>query len=184
MCKTDQHLIEKIRQGDKTAFEQLFFEYFYDLRSFALQITESNELAEDIVQEIFYKLWKCRQDWTISSSLKGYLFKAVRNEALNQLSKKKHQRAKIENFKQESAYYNDVIDNSLSRDDKKLVKKIWDVVAGLSERRQSVFALHRKHGLSYQEIAYILGITRKTVENHMGMALTEIREKLACEYNK
>lgn len=180
MSQTDQHLIDKIRQGDETAFEQLFFEYFYDLRSFALQITESKELAEDIVQEIFYKLWKSREDWTISSSLKGYLFKAVRNEALNQISKKKHRRAKAKDFKKESAYYK-VNKNGLSPDEKKLVKQIWDSVAELSERRQSVFILHRKHGFSYQEIAFILGITRKTVENHMGLALSEIREILACK---
>lgn len=177
---TEKHRVEKIREGDKDAFEQLFFEYFYDLCSYALQITHSNERAKDIVQEVFYKLWKRRESWTIHSSLKAYLFRSVRNEALNQIDSRKHRQDVREQFKIRKKSGADQTNRS-SKADQRLLKKIWEVVSEMPQRRRSVFVLHRKHGLSYKEIAQVLDITRKTVENHMGLALDDIREKVSVD---
>ncbi|MEX2437898.1 MAG: sigma factor-like helix-turn-helix DNA-binding protein, partial [Candidatus Babeliales bacterium] len=59
-----------------------------------------------------------------------------------------------------------------------LVSQIWDLVEAMPEQRKMVFELHRKHGLSYSEISEVMGIAKKTVENHMGKAFQEVREKL------
>lgn len=176
--KSEKHLVEQIREGDEDAFEELFFEYFYDLCSYALQMTKSNEIAEDIVQEVYYKIWKRRRSWELNSSLKAYLFQAVRNEALNQINHKKYR----EDLRDELA--NGEMKQTITQTDdrkqpnQKLLRQIWTIVSEMPQRRRSVFVLYRKHGLSYKEIAQVLDLSRKTVENHMGLALNDIREQL------
>lgn len=176
--------IERIREGDRSAFENLFFEHFYDLCSYAFQVTKSEQKSKDIVQEVFYKLWKRREQWTIHSSLKAYLYQSVRNEALNQVNRDQHRQDTREelSFFKEEAYKTD-FEKPLNEDDQKLLKRIWKIVSELPQRRRSVFVLHRKHGLSYKEIAQVLGIACKTVENHMGLALDDIRKKIERQYS-
>lgn len=176
----DGQQIEKIRKGDRNAFKDLFFTYFYDLCTYAFQITKSEQKAKDIVQEVFYKLWKRREKWTIHSSLKAYLYQSVRNEALNQIDRDQNR----QNTKKELSKFKEVANRKagntrqLSKEDEKLIEEVWCVVSELPQRRRSVFILHRKHGLSYREIGQVLGISRKTVENHMGLALNDIREQI------
>lgn len=82
---SDQDIVAKICEGDENVFKVLFFKYFHDLCSFATQIIRSQQQAKDVVQEVFFKLWK------ISSSVKAYLFQAVRNQSLNAVDKiKRH----------------------------------------------------------------------------------------------
>lgn len=177
----DEEWVENIKKGDKQAFESLFFEYFYDLTAYATQITESSSRAKDIVQEVFYRLWKRRERWNIQTSIKAYLFQSVHNEALNQIDKKKHRQDTREKFAiQIGEQY--VANFERNKNHCELIEQIWAVVSDLPDRRRSVFVLHRKHGLSYKEIAQVLDITRKTVENHMGLALDDIRKKIHREY--
>lgn len=166
--------VKKIRKGDERAFEKLFFEYFYDLISFAIQITGSPSRSKDIVQEVYYKIWKRRDRWNVHTSIKAYLFRAVRNEALNFINRKNHR----ENTREELAFHSSKHSTHYSFEDTnsdQLLEQIWEIVSELPDRRKSVFILHRKHGLSYKEIAQVLDISRKTVENHMGHALDDIR---------
>ncbi len=173
--------VEKIREGDQQAFEELFFEYFSDLCSYAFQMTNSSERAKDIVQEVFCKLWKRRQNWTIHTSLKAYLFRAVRNETLNQLDRKEHRKEVREQFSTHEQPHQPKQGSKTEEVDQQLLDEIWKVVGDMPQRRRSVFMLHRKHGLSYKEIAKVLDITRKTVENHMGLALDDIRQNIDTE---
>ncbi|HEX6983228.1 MAG TPA: RNA polymerase sigma-70 factor [Balneolaceae bacterium] len=175
--QSDCHLVEKVRQGDKNALEELFFEYYPDLCTYAFQMIKSAEQAEDIVQEVFYNLWKGRKSWHICISLKAYLFQSVRNHTLNYIEKSKHYRQVRDEFAKEIGW-NDEDRNGLDQEKRQLVDRIWTAVYEMPQRRQSVFVLHQKHGLSYKEIADVLNIKRKTVENHMGFALSEIRERL------
>jgi RNA polymerase sigma-70 factor (ECF subfamily) len=131
--------------------------------------------AEDIVQDVFYNLWKGRHKWHIHTSIKAYLFQSVRNHTLNHIRKSKHYREMRDEFAKEIGW-NDGTENGLNPEKKQLVDRIWAAVNEMPQRRQSVFVLHQKHGLTYKEIAVVLNIKRKTVENHMGFALSEIRE--------
>ena len=177
----DRQLVRKISEGSKTAFGQLFFEFYYDLCDFTLSIMHSKDEARDVVQDVFLRIWKRRSGWEIHTSLKIYMFQAVRNEALNHIAKKKSllrlkrefARASLTDMEESGREWND--------EERKVVKRIWEIAEEMPEKRQSVFTLHRKHGLSYKEISGIMGITRKTVENHMGEALKYIRERMAVE---
>lgn len=170
-------LVDKIRRGEEHAFEELFFEYFSELCAFALQMTRSHQQAKDIVQQVFEKIWERRDSLNIKRSLKAYLYKSVRNTALNNIDKRKTRKNMREEF---SSQKYQAPREPIKRDgvNSKLVNRIWDIVSEMPQRRQSVFVLHRRHGLSYKEIAKVLEISRKTVENHMGLALKDIRAQL------
>lgn len=176
--KSEKDIADKIREGDEDAFEQLFFEYFYDLCSFASQITHSEGLAQDVVQEVFFKIWDRRQDWYLSSSLKAYLFQSVRNEALNKINHEKYRDELKDKLAKQKKKSITTQPKDRGQRNKEILDEIWSIVSNMPRRRRSVFILYRKHGLSYREIAEVLDISRKTVENHMGLALSDIREQL------
>lgn len=176
-CEKD--LVAGIRRGDEEAFEALFFEYYYQLCSFAVKITGSSELARDAVQDVFYKLWRSREDWNIHYSLKVYLYRAVRNQSLNLVDKQKNRLELVQNLSDEPSYSDErSIESGLASSSEKLIKKIWELVTQMPERRKQVFLLHRRHGLSYKEISTVMAISNKTVENHMGLALQYLRDNI------
>lgn len=174
-------LIKEISNGNEKAYEDLFFKYYYQLCKFAVNTTNCDDLARDAVQEVFLNIWINREAWVIKHSLKAYLYQAVRNHALN-LAEQQRVRQKLseklyENPDQLSEYIVDE-NSSTAKDLSGLVSQIWDLVEAMPEQRKMVFELHRKHGLSYSEISEVMGIAKKTVENHMGKAFQEVREKL------
>lgn len=172
------NLVERIRQGDEQAFEKLFCEYYYDLCSFAYQFTSCNERAKDLVQDVFVKIWNRRENWEIRRSVKAYLLKAVRNSAINHINKRGHRSEVRETFSKERLQnIKPSVDLGLE-EEKKLVDQIWEAVDAMPKRRRRVFILYHRHGLSYDEISEVLDISRKTVENHMGLALKDIRAQM------
>lgn len=177
----------KIRSGDKQAFEKLFFKYHNSLIRFANTVTKSRELARDCVQDVFLKVWRNREDWEIQYSLKAYLYQSVRNQALNLLEKQKASSRLKENYQRESQRLIEEPDGDsksyshLTEKEIKQLERIWEIVSEMPERRRMAFDLSRRHGLSYKEISKVLGISRKTVENHLGQAVKYIRDKITLE---
>ncbi len=177
----DAALVEKIQQSDKDAFKELFDQYYAPLCFYARKIIDSPDQSRDIVQDVYIKLWDNRKELVIYKSLKAYMYQAVRNQSLNHLEKRRRQvqfvepgfcEKKIESMHVLRSGHQDPVS------EKDLSKRIWELVEELPEKRKSVFILYRKHGLSYSEIAEVMGITRKTVENQMGKALKFLRNQL------
>lgn len=179
--KTDEcgdDLVEKIRRGDQQAFEELFWDHYSDLCSFAYQFTKCHEQAKDIVQEVFTKIWKRRKDWNIHRSVKAYLLKAVRNTAINQMNHNDHRIEVRETFSRERLKSVKFPADVEIGKEEQLVDQIWEAVVTMPKRRRRVFILYHRHGLRYNEISEVLDISRKTVENHMGLALKDIRAQI------
>jgi RNA polymerase sigma-70 factor (ECF subfamily) len=180
----DADLVALIRAGNEKAYEDLFFEYHPQLTRFAISITKSKEFARDAVQDVFLKIWRNRAHLEIRVSIKVYLYQAVRNQSLNLLEKQKTRFRITNDFISEkepkAEYYTlpEAIPEHLSEEDQRLLKRIWEVAGQMPEKRKLVFDLNRKHGLRYKEIAGVLGITRKTVENHIAQALQYIRDHI------
>lgn len=170
--------IRRIQKGDERAYEDLFFQYYSRLCGFAVKIVGSNELAKDCVQEVFLKIWRNRKNWEVNYSLSVYLYRAVRNQALNKVEKWRTKREYTQQYYEEGFYKKEEA-SQLSIEKNKLIEEVWKVVAEMPDRRRMVFELHKRHGLSYKEIAEVMEITRKTVENHMGRALQDIRDKVS-----
>ncbi len=176
--ESGNNLVKRIRQGDEQAFEKLFCEYYYDLCSFAYQFTSCNERAKDLVQDVFLKIWNRRKEWKVHRSVKAYLLKAVRNSAINNINKRGHRSDVRETFSREILQHiKPPVDREFDKRDE-LVDQIWESVLTMSKRRRRVFILYHRHGLSYNEISEVLDISRKTVENHMGLALKDIRAQI------
>lgn len=174
----DNDLVERIRNSDSNAFEELFFEYYNKLCGLAIQYVRSPELAKDCVQDVFLKIWRRREDWEIQYSLKVYLYQAVRNQSLNLVEKLKNRYEYSEKYFEEKKFQVMEKPAGLASEEWRLVEDIWKLVEEMPERRRMVFELHRKHGLRYKEIAQVMEISRKTVENHMGKALQQIRDNI------
>ena len=165
------------RIRNKAEFEVIFHENYSNLCAYANGFLKDVDASEEVVQEVMYKIWVNRETLEITSSVRSYLFRAVRNGSLNML---KHVNIR-EEYK--SAKEREEISMERSREDEMIVseleQKIRTVIDELPMERRKVFILSRYDGLTYREIADKLGISVKTVENQMGKALKYLKEELA-----
>ena len=176
----DQLVFQKVKRGSQKAFEHLFKKYYQVLLSYAMQLVRSIMLAEEVVQDVFLALWNQRGKLEINQSLKSYLMVSVRNKSLNVL--------KSNYFKYSELSYSDerlvsVYERLDDYSEEQLVKLVQSAINALPPKMQSVFVMSRQMGMTYQEIADELEISKKTVEAHMGAALKRIRV-LVKEYKE
>lgn len=169
-------LVDRIRAGDRDAFEVVFRAYFAKLADYANGLVRTRDGAEDVVQEVFVALWTQRERLTTPDNLVGYLYRAVRNRSLNQI---RHRRM-VTDWQAKQAAEDQVEAPAADKDTERaeILEAVQKAVATLSPRCQEVFGLSRDRGLTYPEIAATLGISIKTVETLMGRALKGVREQL------
>lgn len=173
---TDKHILERLQKGDEQVFEEFFKTYYERLCNYANTILNDMDEAEEMVQGAFLAMWEKRETIEVHSSLKSYLYRAVYNSSLNHVKHLKV-RQKYDNWHQHNATLEH---NSTSES---LIASELDAIAqnainNLPPQCQNVFKLSRFENLSYAEIAEQMGISVKTVENHMIKALKVLREKL------
>lgn len=171
----DQELFLQLKQGNQDAFRDLFEKYYPALCHFAHQFTADDQLAEEIVQDLFVRIWEKRDSLQVEISVKQYLFRSVKNLCINYL---KHEKIK-------KKYASDIQRNPEPDDNADhwfleidLMKKIEASIESMPPRRKEIFLLSREQGLKYKEIADSMGISVKTVEAQMGLALKHLREHL------
>jgi RNA polymerase sigma-70 factor (ECF subfamily) len=170
--------VDRIRAGDEEAFRAVFDTYYEDLCRFASQFVSVPSHARDIVQQVFLKIWESRSEWTVHTSLKAYLYQSVRNRALNSVRRDRASAAMEDRLKEASSSAQERTAEDRYRT-ARLREQIDAAIARLPTRQKTAFLLQRRHGLSYREIAAVMDITPKTVENHIGRALQFLREELA-----
>ncbi len=173
----DLLLIKKVKEGDIKAFEILFRKYYPPLSYYAVSITGISDVAEDIIQDLFYHLWKERGQIQIFSSLKSYLYSAVRNRSLQYCERRKLD----ERFRGSNLYLNsqatepDSLNEIEYRELEQIIKKSLE---RMPTRRVEIFRMHRFGNKKYREIAQALSLSVKTVEAEMTKALKEIRKEI------
>ena len=176
MLASETSLLEAIREGDETAFEMIFKEYYQALCRYANSFLSDREEAEEVVQSSFLAIWEKRHTLFITTSLKAYLYQSIRNRCLNVI--------KHDKVKQQHAHYQTVmtVNHSEATSNEvlhnELEQKIYLAMQALPEQCRLVFKLRRFEELKYQEIADQLNISVKTVENQIGKALKIMREQL------
>ncbi len=163
----------------KNEFRQLFDQWFNPLCNYAYSLVQNHVLAKDIVQEVFIQIWEKREQIKDDIDLKPYLFKSTYNKTIEKFRQKKLRQKlakenliKIENAEKETQDFELVSANYL------LKEKLNNSIRQLPPKCQEVFLMSRKNGLTYDEIANDLGISKKTVENHMMKALDFLRKNL------
>ncbi len=176
MDRQEEHILfEKIRANDEKAFERLFRHYYPHLCLYATQILKNPSAAEEIVQEMFVRLWERREETEIETSLKNYLYRAVKNHCLNFI---KHNQIKYEYSQKILAETEPISPGEIFENQTELFQKIEKSISELPAKRQEIFRLSRQEGLKYREIAEKMNISIKTVETQMGLAIKTLREKL------
>ena len=168
--------IEALREGNHSAFEQLFDNCYEPLCRYAYSILRDMNDAEDVVQKTFCKLWDQREVLNIQSSINSYLYRIVHNDCLNNIHQQtSHQEHNLNYLTSINAEVNSTIEHIESTD---LQKAIEVALAGLPPQCRRVFELSRTEQLSYAEIAIKLNISTNTVENHISKALKFLRVEL------
>jgi len=178
MQERERTWVDGVQDGDEQAFEDLFRAYYPRLCRFAEQYVDSEHRARDLVQDVFLRIWERRAEWTVQRSVKAYLYRAVRNRALNAVRRRDTRQEVEEDLKHTTEERTrgavvDVVHGGV------LSEKVETAIQALPERRRTAFLLHRRHGLTYEEIGSAMGITAKTVENQIGRALKSLRDELA-----
>ncbi|PKP33980.1 MAG: RNA polymerase sigma-70 factor [Bacteroidetes bacterium HGW-Bacteroidetes-17] len=175
MKTQDLTRIEEIKSGNIKEFELLFREFYKPLLIHAYRILQDREEAEEVVQNLFFNIWKNRQDLNINIAVNSYLYSAVRNNSL-QFIKRQKIKNKYEQYL--LSYSADAVEPIEYLEYNELHNKLYQVMNDLPERCQEIFKLNRFQGLKYQEIADQLKISIKTVEANMSKALKHFRKNL------
>jgi RNA polymerase sigma-70 factor (ECF subfamily) len=177
----DRTWAERVRGGDAAAYESIFRALYQPLVAHIVRFVDSRAIAEELVQELFLTLWLRRATLEVrGGSITAYLFSAARNRAIAHL-KRERVRARWQDKEEfdarleQTERVREVRDETVEMEIALAIKAAIDA---LPERGRQVFRMSRDRGLTYGEIARELGISVKTVENHMGQALRALRERL------
>lgn len=163
-----------IKQNNEKAFEQAFNYYHPKLYSFLLKKSQSEYIAEELAQETFIKLWKYRNSLSTEFPLSSQIFRIAKTLFIDRLRKKSLLYIALSNEDDYSTL--SMPENQLL--DKELSQKINTLIGNLPKTRRKVFLLSREAGLSHSEIAKLLSISPKSVNNHITKAIKEIKIKL------
>ncbi|TSD64041.1 RNA polymerase sigma-70 factor [Inquilinus sp. KBS0705] len=174
---SDSTVITLLKQGSEKVFEKVFKDHFKTLHSYAYTFLKDDELAEEVVQNVFCRIWERREQLKTDGSIKAYLYRSVHNECLNYI---KHQKVKA-GFQ---VYYAAEMEQSEDNSSKKVManeleKHIQKAMSELPQQCRIIFQMSRFDQLKYQQIADEMGLSIKTIENQMGKALKLMRLKLA-----
>lgn len=175
----DNHiLLNLIAKGNKNAFSSLFVRYYPKVKRFIQNLLQDEMCAEDLSQDIFLYLWTHRSDLREIRNLDSYLYKASRNSIYQYLRKEVLHKKIDENIIRTNGLENDLLGPSseelLYADE--LEQLILVAVDKMPPQRKKIFRMSRNEGKSNQEISELLGISKRTVENHLTLALAELRK--------
>jgi len=177
--RNEAELLAKIAEGDQRAFTVLFNHYHKNILSFSIKLTKSEELALEVVQDVFLKVWSVKAKLPEIDSFGGYLSRMVRNHCLNvlrQLERKARTGIQINIDSNDVAetLIHDAMQQHLDYQDALRILK--DALSDLAPQQRQVYQLCHMEGLKYEEAALALSISTETVRGHMKKALSGIRE--------
>lgn len=174
----EKELLKRLKKGDIVAFDKIYNKYNKQLYGVAIQLVKVEQDAEDIIQDVFTKIWQNRHEIREDNiSFKSYLFTIAFNSTISAIRKKavKQDYAKALK-KQQSLLIMDDVHLKLEFDE--LNEKLKHAIDKLSQRQKDIYILSREKGLTYSQIAENLGISVNTVENHMVKTLKLLRSNI------
>ena len=169
-------LLEGLIKGNEAAFKQIYINYQGKLYQLALKFVKSEELAKEIVQDVFVKVWENRSHINMELSFAAFIFKIAHNHIFNVLKRA----SKVASIKNEilataELAYNYTENEVISAEYEMLAT---DAIEQLPPQRKLIFKLCRTEGKSYEEVSGTLGISKSTVRDHMVKAITSIKDYL------
>ncbi|MEM6644268.1 MAG: RNA polymerase sigma-70 factor [Bacteroidota bacterium] len=178
----DLLLFERVKENDLGSYEILFKKYYKELHHFAFTYVRVSAIAEEMAQEVYLYLWEKRAQIVIQTTLRTYLYAAVKNKCLNYI---KHELPKQQAMADVSEVMLSVENGQKDEGENERIKVyIQKAIDALPKKCRRIFILSRNAGMTYEEIAEELGLSKKTVENQMGIALKKLRESLETVYER
>ncbi len=172
---TDPHVMYfNNSNNDLHAFEQLFHQHYNDMCRYAYKIVDCEEIAKEIVNDVFLKIWQNRDSVNIKTCINAYLIKATRNKCIDYLRKKVRAQCYCEEILEATpSHYAHADDILIGQETHSILN---EAIEKLPKQCKLVFSMSRDKGMSYTEIADTLGLGIKTVETHIGRALKILRD--------
>lgn len=181
-----QYLVKLVGESsDQQAFDGLYTHFYPGLLSFANAILKDKLVAEEMIEDIFVNLWQNRKTLCTINHLSQYLYISVKHACLNYINSKDfdiHKKRTILTEVGDEHYHYSLKSPETLLIGKENFKEISDAINTLPPKCRMVFRLVKEEGLKYREVAQLLNISIKTVENHMSKALSLIMEKLLLLY--
>ena len=179
----EQQLVAAIRRSDSAAFDMLVISHYRTLVSLATRYVGTRENAEEVVQDVFLKIWERRTTWTLSRSLRSYLLAATRNGAISRLRhwrvERRIEEAVTAGAVDEFPFLPAHRDADAGQRAAELRAAIEAAVQRLPPRMREAFVLSRRERLTHAEIASVMGTSIKTVQEQIGRALTQLHSTLS-----
>ncbi len=175
--EVDEQLIERLKNGEPSALDELFNRYYRRLVIFARTIVRDTSIAEEVVADVFIQIWFNRNQLSIKN-VRPYFFRSTYNRAINFIKSSDGRRTLLqqelptdEKIKNESFFYQTQNEDS--------AEYIHQIISSMPTRRRLVFTLARWEGFSYDEIANMLSISSGTVQQHMVLAMQYVTKQLS-----
>jgi RNA polymerase sigma-70 factor (ECF subfamily) len=175
LLHTEKELLEKLRKGDSFAFEVLFYKYRNRIKGFAVKMIPSKIDAEEIVQEVFVKLWLTKEAINPEKDFQSYLFSITKNLILDHLKSAVNRKLYFIG----ELFQTDLLEENTAEDliSHEAQEKLLELIDEIPERRREIFRLSRFEGLSYKQIAEKLHISENTVDSQIRNALAFLRKE-------
>ena len=170
----DSRLIALLREGDPLSFEILLQKYYVRFYNFVFNLTKNSQAAEDIIQNVFMKIWINRASLRPDQSIHNYIYVLSTREMVNHIRDRKAY-VQVERLVMAEQPSEEVTDQSMSL--KELDERIRRFIADMPEQRRKVFLLSRYRGLTNKEIAEMMGLSVRTVDRHINLALTSLKKE-------
>lgn len=173
----DKKIIFPTGSASIASFEDLFKQYYAQLVAYACKYVSDTDIAREIVQDFFVRLYEKRHTLSIDVSVKSYLYRSVYNCCINYINQRNIQDKHLKNIDLER----DEEENLESEINMvELQQRIFDVIDGLPAKCQLIFKMNRLQGLKNEEIATQLNLSKRTVETQISKALKILRHKLSA----
>ena len=163
----EKGLLQQVSQGDEAAFRELFCRYADRLGNYVLRLTRSKLQAEEIVQDVFLKIWMSREALAGVENFKVYLFVVSRNQTLNAMRKTMRQMGQQKEWEKNQAVSREVNQQPQEEETLHLEGLIDGAISQLPSQQQKAWLLSRKEGLTHPQIASAMGISRETVKKYI-----------------
>jgi len=181
MSHTDTDIINRLRQDDLKALQHLFDVYYKELVRYSIKFVMNKDIAEEIVQDVFIRIWNNRNTMMPVKSIDAYLFASVKNGSINYL-KSKYARIRFVDLDDSGLLpaYQTAEDDIITGE---LKKALHQAIHSLPPKCKIIFTLSRNAGLSSEEIANQLNISKKTVRTQIGIAIQKIKKNLENQWD-
>lgn len=178
------NLLKALSQNDQEAFKFIYLSYYDGLCAYALNFISNQDEGEDIVQDVLINLWEKRNELEIHTSLKAYLFRSIYNKFLDVYKAKKRKDSILETIRFSTLQAIADNDDHTFPFSENQIDALKNAIDELPEKCKQIFMLSKLQGMKYQEIADLLGVSTKTVENQIGIAFKKLRTKLRLDKNE